>query len=179
MNTLTTTLEPVTEEDITNVTGIETTEVKKILEAIADFTTADYRQIRRAEQEGIPDVRIDRLNLFMKKMPRYEGYIYRGLSLGKKSIQPFIERLEKSERYTLEAMASFTCSPSVAENYSGSCYSVVLRVQGNHSGVSIRNFSAMYTEEEVLVPKDTQYQVVNLPEKFERGKINYIDLREI
>jgi hypothetical protein len=37
----------------------------------------------------------------------------------------------------------------------------------------------MYAECEVLVPKGTRYKVVNLPDKIERGKINYIDLQEV
>ena len=179
MNKLTSTLEPLTAEDVTRLTGIDTPVVEKMFNAIADFTTGSYRKIRRAEQQGIKDTRIELLNTFMDKMSGYQGEIYRGLSFGEKSIKGFIENLKNPEGYTLEAMASFTYSLNIAENYSGSCYSVVLRVTGNRSGVAICNFSTMYAECEVLVPKGTRYKVVNLPEKIERGKINYIDLQEI
>lgn len=179
MNKLTSTLDPLTAEDITRLTGIDTPVVEKMFNAIADFTTGDYRKIRRAEQAGVKDEKIELLNTFMDKMSGYQGEIYRGLSFGEKSIRTFIENLKQPGGYTLEAMASFTYSLNVAENYSGSCYSVVLRVTGNRSGVAICDFSAMYAECEVLVPKGTRYKVVNLPDQIERGKINYIDLQEI
>ncbi|KKD39481.1 MAG: ADP-ribosyltransferase [Limnoraphis robusta] len=179
MNKLTSTLEPLTPEDVTRLTGIDTPVVEKIFNAISDFTTGDYRKIRRAEEQGIKDARIELLNTFMNKMSGYQGEIYRGMSFTEKSIKTFLEKIQQPEGYTLEAMASFTFSLNVAENYSGSCYSVVLRVKGNRSGVAICNFSAMYAECEVLVPKGTRYKVVNLPDKIEPGKINYIDLQEV
>ncbi len=180
MNTLPIHLENRSVKTIAKLTGMNGIEIEKTLNAIQKFTRAGFGKIRKAEREGQRDDQIELLNKFMRKMPKYKGEIYRVMSLSEASIQCFIEQLKNHNlSYTLEAMSSFTSDLKVAENYSGSCYPVILRVKKNQSGVSIQDFSAMYSECEVLVPKGTHYIVINLPEKIESGKINYIDLQEV
>ncbi|MGB3509617.1 MAG: ADP-ribosyltransferase [Microcoleaceae cyanobacterium] len=109
-------------------------------------------------------------------MPSSDGNIYRGMSFSEKSIKSFIQQLKPHGDYTLDSVTSFTCDSKIAETYSGHYYQVVIRVKHNHSGVSISDFSAMYSEREVLVSKGTKYEVMNVPKEFKPGEINYIDL---
>ena len=161
------------------LSGMNCFEAKESLTALERFTTEDFRKIRRADQAGKNEGNVKILNNFMKKMPAYDGNIYRGMSFSEKSIKPFIQQLKPHENYTLDSVTSFTSDPKVAETYSGHCYQVVIRVKHNHSGVSISDFSAMYSESEVLVPKGTKYEIVSVPKDVKPGEINYIDLEEV
>lgn len=164
---------------VAQLTGMSSVEAEKSLTALERFTTADFRKMRRADKEGKNEGNVKVLNNFMKKMPHYDGNIYRGLSFSEKSIESFIQQLKPHGDYTLDSVTSFTSDPKIAETYSGHCYQVVIRVKHNHSGVSISDFSAMYSEREVLVPKGTKYEVMNVPKEVKPGQINYIDLEEV
>ncbi|MDJ0556922.1 MAG: ADP-ribosyltransferase [Microcoleaceae cyanobacterium MO_207.B10] len=164
---------------VSQLTGMSSVEAKELLTALDRFTTADFHKIRKADREGKNEENIKILNKFMHKMPPYAGNIYRGMSFSEKSIKPFIQQLKPHEDYTLDSVTSFTSDPKIAETYSGHCYQVVIRVKHNHSGVSISDFSAMYSEREVLVPKGTKYEVMNVPKEVKHGQINYIDLEEV
>lgn len=164
---------------VSELTGMSSVEAEESLTALDRFTTADFRKIRRADREGKNEGNVKILNNFMHKMPAYDGDIYRGMSFSEKSINAFIEQLKPHGDYTLDCVTSFTSDPKIAETYSGHCYQVVIRVKHNHSGVSISDFSAMYTESEVLVPKGTKYEVMNVPKEVKAGQINYIELEEV
>ncbi|NET43520.1 ADP-ribosyltransferase [Okeania sp. SIO2B3] len=164
---------------VAKLSGMNSIEAAESLSALERFTTADFRKIRRADKEGKNEGNVKVLNNFMHKMPAYDGDIYRGMSFSEKSIKSFIQQLKPHGDYTLDSVTSFTSDPKIAETYSGHCYQVVIRVKHNHSGVSISDFSAMYSEREVLVPKGTKYEVTNVPQEVKAGEINYIDLEEI
>ncbi len=101
------------------------------------------------------------------------------MSFSKESIKSFIKKLKPHGNYTLDTVTSFTSDPKIAENYSGHFCSVAIRIKHNHSGLSICDLSAMYSESEVLVPKDTEYEITNIPKEVKAGQINHIDLEEI
>ncbi|NEP88572.1 MAG: hypothetical protein F6K18_18000 [Okeania sp. SIO2C2] len=164
---------------VAKLSGMSSIEAVESLSALEQFTTTDFRKIRRADQEGKNEQNVKNLNKFMHKMPPYDGDIYRGMSFSEKSIKSFIQELKPHGDYTLDSVTSFTSDPKVAETYSGHCYQVVIRVKHNHSGISIEDFSAMYSEKEVLVPKGTKYEVMNVPKEVKLGEVNYIDLEEI
>ncbi len=164
---------------VAKLSGMGPVEAAESLAALERFTTEDFRKIRRADKEGKNEPNVKKLNNFMHKMPPYDGDIYRGMSFSEKSIKSFIQKLKPHGDYTLDSVTSFTSDPKVAETYSGHCYQVVIRVKHNHSGISIEDFSAMYSEKEVLVPKGTKYEVMNLPKELKLGEVNYVDLEEI
>ncbi len=164
---------------VAKLSGMSSVEAAESLVALERFTTADFRKIRRADKEGKNQGNVKILNDFMHKMPAYDGDIYRGMSFSEKSIKSFIKQLKPHGDYTLDSVTSFTSDPKIAETYSGHCYQVVIRVKHNHSGVSISDFSAMYSEKEVLVPKGTKYEVTHIPDRVKVGEINYVDLEEI
>ena len=164
---------------VAKLSGMGPVEAAESLAALERFTTADFRKMRRADKEGKNEANVKKLNNFMHKMPHYDGDIYRGMSFSEKSIKSFIQKLKPHGDYTLDSVTSFTSDPKVAETYSGHCYQVVIRVKHNHSGISIEDFSAMYSEKEVLVPKGTKYEVMNLPKELKLGEVNYVDLEEI
>ena len=164
---------------VAQLSGMSSVEAAESLAALERFTTADFRKIRRADKEGKNEGNVKNLNNFMHKMPAYDGDIYRGMSFSEKSIKSFIQQLKPHGDYTLDSVTSFTSDPKIAETYSGHCYPVVIRVKHNHSGVSISDFSAMYSEREVLVPKGTKYEVTHVPKEVKLGEVNYIDLEEI
>jgi len=164
---------------VAKLSGMNSVEAAESLAALEKFTTTDFRKIRCADKEGKNEKNVKNLNNFMHKMPSYDGDIYRGMSFSEKSIKSFIQQLKPHGDYTLDSVTSFTSDPKVAETYSGHCYQVVIRVKHNHSGISIKDFSAMYSEKEVLVPKGTKYEVTHLPKEVKVGQINYIDLEEI
>lgn len=164
---------------VAKLSGMNSIEAAESLSALERFTTTDFRKIRRADKQGKDEGNVKILNKFMHKMPAYDGDIYRGMSFSEKSIKSFIQQLKPHGDYTLDSLTSFTSDPKIAETYSGHCYQVVIRVKHNHSGVSISDFSAMYSESEVLVPKGTKYEVTNVPKEVKVGQINYVDLEEI
>ncbi|MGK7918800.1 MAG: ADP-ribosyltransferase [Trichodesmium sp.] len=164
---------------VAKLTGMSSIEAAESLAALERFTTSDFRKIRRADKEGKNEGNVKILNDFMHKMPYYHGDIYRGMSFSEKSIKSFIQKLKPHGDYTIDSVTSFTSDPKIAETYSGHCYQVVIRVKHNHSGISISDFSAMYSEKEVLVPKGTKYEVTHIPDQLKVGEINYVDLEEI
>ncbi|MGK7928987.1 MAG: ADP-ribosyltransferase [Spirulina sp.] len=165
---------------VEKLTGMYSSEIETALVALESFTVSGYKNMRERERNGRIGNDIKTLNRFLHQMPAHSGEIYRGLAFKtSEARQEFIQKLEENGSYTLEAISSFTSDIEVAKVYAGKRYPVLLRVRENHSGVSIEDFSAMYCEKEILLPKGTQYEVLAISQSLEVGEIVAIDLLEI
>ena len=139
-------------------------EVKEILESVRSFTGNSSGAIRHAEMTGEKSKDVDNINKFLDKAPKYKGTIYRGLKFGSEAEQQeFIASL-KAGKPSLRAMSSFSSSFAIAKEFSTDRWGdivpgVIVRVQKNKSGSSLNQISGWDREKEVLVPKNTTFQV--------------------
>jgi len=173
-------LDPSLIQQVHNLTGMSDGDVEQALNAISGFTRSEYKSIRNLESRGQSNSKILLINQLIRRMPYFQGKIYRGLRFFKEEkFQTFIEDLKRDRTLTLDAMSSFTSDLLVAESYSVSRYPVVLEVRDNNSGVAIEEFAAMYVEHEVLAPRGTRYEVIDISPAEEPGDITYIYLHEI
>lgn len=161
--------------------GVDIEEARQINTSLGRYTDKYYGDIRSYEKSPESELGnpvafakrreklqrdIDNLNRYMKEMPKYEGEISRGLSFyDEDDRQAFLSSLTKSGSMSLDAMSSWSSDPDVAsgfasanEDENGKSRGVILRTQ-NKSGVSVRDFSEVSTEDEVLTPKGTRYRV--------------------
>ena len=165
---------------VETMTGMTETEAEIALNTITKFTMSGFIKIKKIEREGGSDREVEIVNNFIKKMPHYRGMIYRGIPFCKlEKLQGFLKNLDQNGGYGIDSMTSFTSDEFVAEDYASSRYPVMMRIKNNHSGIAIEEFSALYAENEVLVPKGTKYRVTHIPEAIEAGEILYIEMEEI
>jgi hypothetical protein len=165
---------------VKKMTGMTEPEAEIALNTITKFTMSGFLKIKRIEREGKSDRDVEIVNNFLKKMPHYRGTLYRGIPFGKiEKLQAFLDKIRTNGGHAIDSMTSFTSDEFVAEDYASSRYPVMMRIKNNRSGISIQEFSALYTEREVLVPKGTQYRLTHISENIEAGEILYIDMEEI
>jgi hypothetical protein len=165
---------------VETLTGMTESEAEVALNTISKFTMSGFIKIKKIEREGGSDRDVEVVNNFIKKMPAYQGMLYRGIPFCKlEKLQAFLKNIQDNGGYAIDSMTSFTSDEYVAEDYASSRYPVMMRIKNNRSGISIREFSALYAESEVLVPKGTQYRVTHISEDIEDEEILYIDMEEI
>lgn len=163
-----------------DLTGMSDGDVEQALNAISKFTRSEYQSLRNLESRGQTNSKILLINQLIRRLPHFQGKIYRGLRFFKDyKFREFIENLKRDRTFNLDAMSSFTSDLLVAESYAISRYPVVLEVRDNNSGVAIEELAAMYAEHEVLAPRGTNYEVIDISPAEELGDITYIYLREI
>lgn len=149
-------------EALIKMTGLTPQEVERGMKGIIDFTGSYSDAIRKSEQNGKPNGKAQDINNLLQKMPKYDGAVYRGLSLDEKGFQAFLATNKAGGKMSLNAMSSFTTDTGVAKRYSsGNDHGVLLAVQ-NRSGVSIKNLSKYKGEDEVLVPRGTKYTILDV-----------------
>ena len=109
----------------------------------------------------------------LRKMPVYDGDIYRGIEVGSLSdIQG--GTIEVGGTLQLPALSSFSRNASNAENFGQT--GVLFHVKGNNSGVEISSISVTQREAEVLVPSQTAYRITAVNE---RGAGWLVEMEEI
>lgn len=167
-------------EKIEKLTGMNESEAEIALNKITKFTLSGFMKIKSIEREGKTNQDTKLLNNFIKNMPAYQGFIYRGVPFSTlEKLKSFLTLIEKNGGYTIDSMTTFTCDDFVAEDYAYSRYPVVIRIKNNISGISIKEFLSIYSENEIIVPKGTQYRLTHLPKVIEPEEVLYIDMEEV
>ena len=177
-------------------TGMRESECYEFIFALKDYCGTEYEFLDRADQIRTRDT----IKYGLSRMPKFKGEIYRGMSFdlgdkeeiakGKQFIERMINNLNSKGAVLLnkkQKLSSFSSDYDVAAgkfaqvNNDG-FMSVVLRVKSNHSGTAIAHISPFDgTEDEVLVPDEVLYNVVNVrsAKKGKNSLYYYIDLEEI
>ncbi len=160
-------------EAIAKNANLSKDEATKSYNAIFDFT-AHVGYVRDVERGKPPDnlspeklaaikEKIRAINQYIAKAPAYKGEIYRGMAF--KTAEDRATFLKSLGSKSLNAMSSFSSDLRQAKAYADDTFSpfgVVLKVVNNKSGVSIKNVSRHSREDEVLVPKGTNYKIVKV-----------------
>jgi hypothetical protein len=173
-------------EAVSKKTGLSIGEAKKAVDAIHQFTASEYAGLRSLDKsKGRKDPEIDAIYKFLDKAPKYKGELYRGINFTtKQELESYLKFIGDSKGIQLKAMSSFSSSKSIAEEFASGAtgtgvgsgrYGVILHVNSNKSGASIRKFSNLPEEDEVLVPKGAKYRVTSASQRTADGK-RYVDL---
>lgn len=168
---------------IAELTGMSEKDAADSIQAVRDFTSKSYEEIRGLQYAGKSSPEIEKINRYLEKMPKLKGEVLRGKGFkSTEDLDKFIADLKKGKSYQLPAMSSFTSSKSVAKQYADSRANAksevpaVLVVKNNKKGASIRNISEYKGEDEVIVPKGTKYKMAGKP--YMRDGVWHIPLKE-
>lgn len=160
------------------------------IEAINSYTSQEFRIFRAIElysddelvtkglsREEIKSWRqtIILMNDGLKKLPKFSGQIYRGVSgIKDTTLASWIEAWRDKKTFVLgtnnkPALASCTWNPEIAENYlfrnrpnqERDEFSVLFQIS-NHRGVSIEHVSQFPGEKEVLLPSDQKFMIESI-----------------
>ena len=148
--------------------------------AISSFTGEDYMKIRVAQTPELKEVyrqagdkidmtnmgdlkeRADALQNFIKDAPKYEGTIYRNITIGKNMDKKF-SAFKKGMVIESEAITSYSKKTEIGDEYS----KTKIIIKNNKSGVYLGKISQAYGEDEVIIPKGVKLQF----QKIEKRKI--------
>ena len=137
------------------------------------YNKTQYEPIEKASKS---------LNTYLDKAPRYNGGIHRGLTFNNKAdFDQFLAKINEKSGIDLNAMSSFSSVKSVAKEFDGGEFGVMMSVKKNKSGVTVKNASVYPKESEVLVKKGTTYKILGEPRMTKDSKGNTIveiDLQE-
>jgi hypothetical protein len=151
-----------TVEEYAKENNISITKAKQEYAAVRGFTGSDYDSVRINEVNGWSDPQVNRINAFLGRGKAFNGEVHRGLSIS--SVDDFNilkANLSKGEM-SLNAMSSFSSDRSIAREFTSKSrgdIGVLMTVERNKSGRSIRHLSKIEEEQEVLVPKGARYKV--------------------
>ena len=176
---------------ISAITGMTKSESRASAKAVNAFTDEDYEKIRKAEYAGIKTAQIVAINRYLDKMPKFSGEMFRGKQFKtQQDIDNFVEKLKEGHSYELPAMSSFSSNKETATTFAvegalglaqkSSPSSVVFKITGNKSGVTVKHLSVNVEEDEVLVKKGAKYKINGEIETINRSgkKITIISLEE-
>lgn len=154
---------------ISTITGMTTSEARASAKAVNAFTHESYERIRKAEYGGIETPQVKAINRYLDKMPKFSGEIFRGKNFKtQQDVDNFVKKLQDGQAYELPAMSSFSSNKETALTFAKegalgllnqSFASVVFKVTGNKSGVTVKYLSANVEEDEVLVKKGARYKI--------------------
>ena len=177
-------------DKISATTGMTKSEARASAKAINAFTDESYEKIRKAEYAGIETSQIKAINRYLDKMPKFSGEIFRGKNFKtEQDVDSFVEKLQNGHDYELPAMSSFSSNKETALNFAKegalglldkSSSSVMFKITGNKSGVTVKHLSANEEEDEVLAKKGAKYKISGTIEiiKHLGKKITIIPLKE-
>ena len=159
-------------------------------QAVNSYTSQEFRIFRAIElysddelvkkglsREEIKNWRqtISLMNEGLKKLPKFSGPIYRGVSgIKDTTLASWIEVWRDKKTFVLgannkSALASCTWNPEIAENYlfrnrpdqKRDEFSVLFQIS-SHQGVSIEHVSQYPGEKEVLLPSDQKFMIESI-----------------
>lgn len=168
-------------------TGLSRDDAQRAVDNINDFTGTLYDMYRGLDRsEGTKNSKVADIYKYIEKAPKFKGEVYRGLNFSsKENLESFLSFVGNNKGIKLDTMSSFSSSKTTAQNFaSGSMgtsknsgdYGVVLHVKANKSGVSIKKFSNIPQENEVLAPKGANYRVVFAGKPRQEGRKTYVDI---
>ena len=148
--------------------------------------TQDERLSRLAlDRVALKEIRkkAELLENYIEKAPKYEGDVHRGVFFGSsKDAQSFIDDLQNSVSASVD---SWSARRVVAEDFSGINEpkswqrAAVVLTQKNKHGASIKRYSAIPEEDEVLQPSGLRYRVISITERVEGSLARPLTIYEV
>lgn len=138
-----------------------------------NYERLQTRRLEKGEQRSQGN-RARRLEDFIDRAPKYDGTIRRGVAMDtREDVMNTIERYSSGKKNL--AIESWTTDPGVSHRFAmGNGYPrpqrMSILVEGQTRGAPINAISGFDDEYEVLVPSGVRYEVVDVKEKFVKGK---------
>jgi len=138
-----------------------------------NYERLQTRRLEKGEQRTAGN-RARRLEDFIDRAPKYDGTIRRGVAMDtREDVMNTIERYNSGKKNL--AIESWTTDPGVSNRFAMGNgdprpQRMTVLVEGNTKGVPINKISGFDDEFEVLVPSGVRYEVVDVKEKFVKGK---------
>lgn len=164
------------------IKGATTDEVERYSKSLEAYTGVFYDDIKKAYRNKYSGKKVDKgfekysndLDDFIYRSEKYEGTIYRGLSLTEDDASEIIQNLKKGKTMDMQGVSSWSSNRNISISFADTkdkekeiC--LLFNVE-NKSGTSIRELSEFPIEDEVLHPttsryilKDKNFKVKTLP----------------
>ena len=169
-------------------------EAKAIDKALRSWTASGFENVKEYQRGGKDKKgeeitkHLDKI-LYSDEISPYKGAIYRGMTFrSEEDRNNFVEKAKK-EGVKLKNHSSFSSSGKIAASFASSTFTeredspaAIIRVVSNKTGKSIKAFSILQEEDEILVPIGTKYRSNGnyQQKKMPSGKvIDIIDVEEI
>jgi hypothetical protein len=138
-----------------------------------NYERLQARRLEKGEQRSAGN-RARRLEDFIDRAPKYDGTIRRGVALDTRDeVLSTIERYNSGKKNL--AIESWTTDTGVSHRFAMGngnprAQRMTVLVEGQTKGAPINGISGFDDEYEVLVPSGVRYEVVEVKEKFVKGK---------
>lgn len=140
----------------------------QIVEAIKIYTVDVNLQTEIKANRAKEVTRIIECGLWL--LPKCQGRIYRGMVFDSEGYSRFINKIETEKILKTDSIASFTLDVKTAqifatpsEWYPEFCYSVLLKISKNISGVDVQEFHQKYKSyQEILISSGIRYKVLSV-----------------
>ena len=156
------------QEDI----GCSLEEAKEISNIVWRFSGSESRQIGRGEdfESWL------KLESYIKKAPKYEGTIYRGLKFYDNDGQQFLSQLQIGQKIKMNGVSSWTSNEKYSSRFSNEwdegATSVILICE-NKKGVGIQHLSQYGEEEAEVIHSNYDHWIIkNIEEKYKENSKN-------
>ena len=166
-------------EQIQHYTGLSYKEAEKTYVAIKHYTRAGYKAIR----DGSAPHEEQLIEEFIDRHPKYDGKIWRGIALSKKSGERFINNLKEikttGEATGMLGLSSWSSAENIANkfaDYRKGEYKFIFELE-NKSGVGIDHLSEWQGENEVLQSGKVKYRVIDIVERNCKYKIRIEEVK--
>nr|BAR34286.1 minor head protein [uncultured Mediterranean phage uvMED] len=138
-----------------------------------NYERLQTRRLEKGEQRSQGN-RARRLEDFIDRAPKYDGTIRRGIAMDtREDVMNTIERYSSGKKNL--AIESWTTDPGVSYRFAMGNgdprpQRMSILVEGQTRGAPINAISGFDDEYEILVPSGVRYEVVDVKEKFVKGK---------
>ncbi|MBQ9639011.1 MAG: hypothetical protein IJV22_05605, partial [Bacteroidales bacterium] len=143
-------------------------EATNYLDAIDYYVGNGYTKVREFQQgknigEDVAQI-VEPISINLEKFisisPKYEGMTYRGISVDDTTLQRFIGMAENEGIFSMDGISSWSASENVARFAPyGDGNKVVFRCTGKQMGTSIRAYSSVPYEQEILVSQKARWKI--------------------
>lgn len=147
--------------------GVDTETASNYIESVKGYTSENYSDIRSASINGRPPSYVHEakdINDFIDKSPKFEGQVYRGITLTPDQHKNLLQNGTNKE-ITMLGISSWSSDKGVASKFASDnivsgadLRPVVFRVT-NKTGASVTHLSKFENEKEVIQPSTSKYKI--------------------
>ena len=158
-------------------TGTKYGEIKDAYRAKYGITKGYYG--KKMSQEKAEKASND-LDDYIYQAPKYDGEVYRGMTLNDKNYDNIIKNLKSGKIMDMQGISSWSSDREISEGFiefnldSNTPNGILFKLQ-NKSGTPISEISTVSDEDEVLHPTTARYKL----KKIEENDNNYFDANRI
>lgn len=163
-------------ESIVNYTGNRYGDIKNAYRAKYGISKEYYGKMSQEKAEKASND----LDDYIYQAPKYDGEVYRGMTLSDENYDNIIKNLESGKIMDMQGISSWSSNKAVSEDFiEGNLYSdtpnaILFKLQ-NKSGTPIDSISYISGEYEVLHPTTARYKL----KKIEENDNNYFNAKRI